>query len=94
MKRFFGLLFIICIEITGGGWLSGQDSIYSNIKTRASQFLNSRNYDSALTLYRDLLYRFPKEPEYLYGAGVSLTMLNTGPEEALIMLRSVNIIGL
>jgi hypothetical protein len=93
MKRILGLLFIICIEITGGGWLSAQDSIYSKMKTRALQFLESRNYDSALPIYHDLLNRFPKEPEYLYGAGVSLTMLNRDPEEALSMLRSVNLSG-
>ena len=45
MKRILGLLFIICIEITGGGWLSAQDSIYSNMKTRARQFLDNQNYD-------------------------------------------------
>ncbi len=48
MKRILGLLFIICIEITGGEWLSAQDSIYSNMKTQARQFLDNRNYDSAL----------------------------------------------
>ncbi len=93
MKRILGLLFIIFIEITGGGWLSAQDSIYSSMKTRANQFLNTGKYDSALTVYRDLLYRFPKEPEYLYGAGVSLTLLNHNPEEALNMLRLVNSSG-
>jgi hypothetical protein len=93
MKRIFGLLFIVCIEITGGGWLSAQDSIYSNKKSQARQFLDNRNYDSSLALYRDLLYRFPKEPEYLYGAAVSLTMLNRDPEEALTMLRTVNTSG-
>jgi hypothetical protein len=93
MKRFLGLLFIICIEISGGGWLSAQDSIYSNKKSQAKQFLDNRNYDSALALYRDLLYRFPKEPEYLYGAAVSLTALNRDPEEALTMLRTVNSSG-
>jgi hypothetical protein len=93
MKRIIGLLFIICIEISGGGWVSAQDSIYSNMKTRARQFLDNRNYDSALTIYRDLLNRFPKEPEYLYGAAVSLTMLNREPEEGLAMFRSVNLSG-
>jgi hypothetical protein len=93
MKRILGLLFIICIEITGGEWLSAQDSIYSNMKIRAGQFLDNRNYDSALPIYRDLLHRFPKEPEYLYGAAISLTMLNRDPEEALTMLRSVNSSG-
>jgi hypothetical protein len=93
MKRILGLLFIICIEITGGELLSAQDSIYSNMKIQARQFLDYRNYDSALHIYRDLLYRFPKEPEYLYGAAVSLTMLNRDPEEALTMLRSVNLSG-
>jgi len=93
MKIIFGLLFIICIEITGGEWLSAQDSIYFNMKTQARQHLDNRNYDSALTIYRDLLHRFPKEPEYQYGAAVSLTMLNRDPEEALTMLRSVNISG-
>jgi hypothetical protein len=93
MKRILGLLFIICIEITGGGWLSAQDSIYSNKKIQALQFLDGRNYDPALALYHDLLQRFPKEPEYLYGAAVCLTMLNRDPEEALAMLRSVNLSG-
>jgi hypothetical protein len=93
MKRFLGLLFIVCIEISGGGWLSAQDSIYSGMKIRASQFLNSHKYDSSLAVYHALLYRFPKEPEYLYGAAVSLTMLNRDPEEALLMLRSVNSSG-
>lgn len=93
MKKIIGLLFIICIEISGGGCLSAQDSIYSNMKTKARQFLVNRNYDSSLTVYRDLLYRFPKEPEYLYGAAVNLTMLNREPEEALTMLRSVNLSG-
>ncbi len=87
MKKTLGLLFIICMEITVGGWLSAQDSIYSVKKSQARQFFDDRNYDSALSLYRDLLHRFPKEPEYLYGAGVSLTMLNRDPEEALTMLR-------
>jgi hypothetical protein len=93
MNKILGLLFIICMEITGGGWLSAQDSIYSVKKSQAHQFLLDRNYDSALTLYRDLLHRFPKEPEYLYGAAVSLTMLNREPEEALTMLRTVNLSG-
>jgi hypothetical protein len=93
MKRIIGLMFIICIEITGGEWLPAQDSIYSNMKTQARQFLDNRNYESALALYRDLLHRFPKEPEYLYGAAVSLTILNRDPEEALTMLRSVNLSG-
>lgn len=93
MKKIIGLLFIICIEISGAGCLSAQDSIYSNMKTKARQFLDNRNCDSALTIYHDLLYRFPKEPEYLYGAAVSLTMLNREPEEALTLLRSVNLSG-
>lgn len=93
MKIIIRLLFIVFIEITGGGWLSAQDSIYSSKKIQARQFLDSRNYESALSAYRELLYRFPKEPEYLYGAAVSLTLLNRDPEEALTMLRSVNLSG-
>jgi tetratricopeptide (TPR) repeat protein len=79
------------MEIMGGGWLSSQDSIYLSKKTMALRFLDDRNYEQALSQYRDLLYRFPKEPEYLYGAGICLTLLNRDPEEALIMLRSVNL---
>jgi hypothetical protein len=90
MKRIAAVAFILCLGFIGGITLHAQDSMYSNMKTSARQLLEKRNYDSALGVYRDLLHRFPKEPEYQYGTAVCLTMLNREPEEALALFGSVN----
>ena len=90
MKKYFGILFLTFSIFPA---LPAQDSVYSKLRTEASMLFNNRNYESALPKFRELLYRFEKEPEYQYGTAVCLTKLNMHPEEAILLLRSVNTSG-
>jgi hypothetical protein len=67
--------------------------VYAAKKINAGKLLNEGKYNSALDLYKDLLYRYPKEPEYLFGKGVCLVQLNLDNEEALALLKPVNTSG-
>jgi tetratricopeptide (TPR) repeat protein len=92
MKRYLNLL-LLCLSLSADIALSAQDSVYSAMKTGARKLFEDRNYDKALPIYRELLNRFPKEPEYQYGTAVCLARLNLDPEEALSLLRSVSTTG-
>jgi len=93
MKSYLSLLLLLCLSLSATISLSAQDSIYSAMKTQSRKLFEDRNYEKALPLYRELLNRFSREPEYQYGTAVCLTKLNLDPEEALSLLRSVSITG-
>ncbi len=93
MRRPLRILTVCVMIWTGNAVVKAQDSIYTAKKIKASQLLNEKNYAAALDTYSDLLYRFPKEPEYLYGKAVCLVQLNRDNEEALTLLKPVNISG-
>lgn len=68
-----------------------QDAV--NLKLQASQYLSQKNYEKALPIYSELLKKFPKEPEYMYGMGVCYLNLNQNLEEAIQLLRAVSVTG-
>jgi len=72
--------------------LHAQDTTYLN-KTEARQLMADREFAKALPLFRNLLARYPKEPEYLYSTGVCLVKLNTETENAISLLRQASATG-
>jgi hypothetical protein len=92
MMRLFGLwlpflLFFPAIS------LHAQDTTLLRKKTEARQLMADREFDQALPLFRDLVVRYPKEPEYLYSTGVCLVKMNTETENAIVLLRQASVTG-
>ncbi|HLO60719.1 MAG TPA: hypothetical protein VK179_18355 [Bacteroidales bacterium] len=78
---------IIWILLFCNGIIQAQDSIPVSMKEQARKHFAAKEYKEALPVYRKLLNRYPKEPEYLYGTGVCLVNLNSGLEEAILFLK-------
>jgi hypothetical protein len=58
-----------------------------DVKETARKHFNAEEYSKALPLYRELLAKFPGEPEYQFSIGVCLVNLNTDLDEAVNLLR-------
>jgi len=86
MNTHKGFVFI-CLLVVGQCQAKAQDATVS-LKTEAQKYFIERNYEKALSKYRELLIQFPKEPGYQYGAGTCLVILNHDTEYAINLLRS------
>jgi tetratricopeptide (TPR) repeat protein len=93
MKRFSNLILLIDFLFTIGLALSAQDTAFTTLKGEARIMFEELNFEKALPLYRQLLNRFPKEPEYQFRTAVCLTRLNSDPGEAIPLLRSAGTSG-
>lgn len=92
MIRFSGLIVGLLLFLPAVS-IHSQDSTLLRKKTEARQLFSSREYGKALPLFRELLARYPKEPEYLYSTGVCLVRQNKTPGEAISLLRQANNTG-
>jgi tetratricopeptide (TPR) repeat protein len=89
MIRFSGLIVGLLLFLPAVS-LHAQDSTLLRKKTEARQLFASHDYGNAIPLFRELLARYPKEPEYLYCTGVCLVRQNETPGEAITLLRQAN----
>jgi hypothetical protein len=92
MIRNFGLMAALLFFLPAG-FIHAQDSTLLWKKTEARQLFAGREYGKALPLFRELVARYPKEPEYLYSTGVCLVKQNETPAEAIALLRQANNTG-
>ncbi len=91
MKKQFARALAMLFILIGCVDLSAQDSLKNDIRTRARQYFVKNNYTEALPLYQELLKSYPKEPDYLFHAGVCMIQLNQDPQAAVDLLRAVSI---
>ncbi len=93
MKEFRRSIFIIFTFSFLSIYICAQDVAPVNQKLQASQYLSQKNYEKALPLYSDLIRKFPKEPEYMYGLGVCYLYLNQNLDVAIQLFRGVSVTG-
>jgi hypothetical protein len=91
MKKKFVRALAVLVLLIGCGDLAAQDSLKNDIRIKARQYFENKQYSDALPLYRELLKSYPKEPDYLFHTGVCLIHLNLDPQEAVDLLRAVSI---
>jgi tetratricopeptide (TPR) repeat protein len=91
MKKIVGRAVVIVMLLSCCIPISAQDSLRTNMKEDARRYFTEKNYTKALPIYRELLNSFPKEPEYQFSVGVCLVNLNSDPEEAIRLLRPVQV---
>ena len=82
------LVFLIMFSM-GMNYSMGQvsDTAKVALKERASEKFESGNFEDALSDYRILMDKFPRDPLYKYYCGVCMVELNLDYEEAVEMLH-------
>lgn len=64
-----------------------------DVRVEAHRLFLEKDYKNALPLFRELLYLFPKEPEYQFSAAVCIINLNGDLDEAIGLLRPSSVTG-